>query len=71
MRTNQLSDSEYRAVRVPDARRPSHPYELPTPGVIPVIDDESGIVEFLEQGLRAHGFEVGSEFDRSAAWRGR
>jgi DNA-binding response OmpR family regulator len=28
------------------------------PGLILVIEDEPGIVDFLERGLRAHGFEV-------------
>jgi DNA-binding response OmpR family regulator len=33
------------------------------PGVILVIEDEPGIVDFLERGLRAHGFEVDSAPD--------
>jgi len=32
-------------------------------GLILVIEDEPGIVDFLERGLRAHGFEVISELD--------
>ena len=28
-----------------------------------VIEDEPGIVDFLERGLRAHGFEVDSALD--------
>lgn len=31
--------------------------------LILVIDDEPGIVDFLERGLRTHGFEVISAFD--------
>jgi DNA-binding response OmpR family regulator len=33
------------------------------PWVILVIEDEPGIVDFLERGLRAHGFEVRSALD--------
>jgi DNA-binding response OmpR family regulator len=33
------------------------------PGMILVIEDEPGIVDFLERGLRAHGFEVTSALD--------
>jgi DNA-binding response OmpR family regulator len=33
------------------------------PGLILVIEDEPGIVDFLERGLRAHGFEVLSALD--------
>jgi DNA-binding response OmpR family regulator len=33
------------------------------PGTILVIEDEPGIVDFLERGLRAHGFEVSSALD--------
>jgi DNA-binding response OmpR family regulator len=33
------------------------------PGLILVIEDEPGIVDFLERGLRAHGFEVSSALD--------
>jgi DNA-binding response OmpR family regulator len=33
------------------------------PGMILVIEDEPGIVDFLERGLRAHGFEVSSALD--------
>jgi DNA-binding response OmpR family regulator len=33
------------------------------PGLILVIEDEPGIVDFLERGLRAHGFEVVSSLD--------
>jgi two-component system, OmpR family, response regulator len=33
------------------------------PGLILVIEDEPGIVDFLERGLRAHGFEVISALD--------
>ena len=33
------------------------------PEVILVIEDEPGIVDFLERGLRAHGFEVISALD--------
>ncbi len=36
------------------------------PGVILVIEDEPGIVDFLERGLRAQGFEVISAMDGSA-----
>lgn len=32
-------------------------------GLILVVEDEPGIVDFLERGLRAHGFEVESAFD--------
>jgi DNA-binding response OmpR family regulator len=32
-------------------------------GLILVIEDEPGIVDFLERGLHAHGFEVISELD--------
>ena len=31
--------------------------------MILVIEDEPGIVDFLERGLRAHGFEVSSALD--------
>ncbi len=33
------------------------------PGLILVIEDEPGIVDFLERGLRAHGFDVTSARD--------
>jgi DNA-binding response OmpR family regulator len=33
------------------------------PGTILVIEDEPGIVDFLERGLKAHGFEVSSALD--------
>src|SRR6516225_1665580 len=33
------------------------------PGQILVIEDEPGIVDFLERGLRAHGFMVISALD--------
>jgi DNA-binding response OmpR family regulator len=33
------------------------------PGLILVIEDEPGIVDFLERGLRAHGFDVVSALD--------
>jgi DNA-binding response OmpR family regulator len=33
------------------------------PGLILVIEDEPGIVDFLQRGLRAHGFEVLSALD--------
>jgi DNA-binding response OmpR family regulator len=33
------------------------------PGMILVIEDEPGIVDFLERGLRAHGFDVLSALD--------
>ena len=33
------------------------------PGTILVIEDEPGIVDFLERGLRAHGFDVSSALD--------
>jgi DNA-binding response OmpR family regulator len=33
------------------------------PGLILVIEDEPGIVDFLERGLRGQGFEVISEYD--------
>jgi len=33
------------------------------PGMILVIEDEPGIVDFLERGLRAHGFNVSSALD--------
>jgi DNA-binding response OmpR family regulator len=36
------------------------------PGVILVIEDEPGIVDFLERGLRAQGFDVISAMDGSA-----
>jgi len=36
---------------------------VPTPSLILVIEDEPGIVDFLERGLRAHGFEVSSALD--------
>jgi DNA-binding response OmpR family regulator len=36
---------------------------VPTPSLILVIEDEPGIVDFLERGLRAHGFEVRSALD--------
>ena len=32
-------------------------------GLILVIEDEPGIVDFLERGLRAHGFDVASALD--------
>ena len=42
--------------------------------VILVIEDEPGIVDFLERGLRAHGFDVVSATDGAAgagsAWTG-
>jgi DNA-binding response OmpR family regulator len=33
------------------------------PGLILVIEDEPGIVDFLERGLRTHGFEVRTALD--------
>lgn len=36
------------------------------PGVILVIEDEPGIVDFLERGLRAQGFDVISALDGSS-----
>jgi DNA-binding response OmpR family regulator len=33
------------------------------PGLILVIEDEPGIVDFLDRGLRAHGFEVSAALD--------
>lgn len=33
------------------------------PGLVLVIEDEPGIVDFLERGLRAHGFQVASALD--------
>ena len=33
------------------------------PGQILIIEDEPGIVDFLERGLRSYGFEVGSAVD--------
>ena len=33
------------------------------PGLILVIEDEPGIVDFLQRGLRAHGFDVISATD--------
>src|SRR5437763_16196368 len=33
------------------------------PSLILVIEDEPGIVDFLERGLAAHGFEVASALD--------
>lgn len=39
------------------------------PGHILVIEDEPGIVDFLERGLRAHGFEVSSARDGEAGLR--
>jgi DNA-binding response OmpR family regulator len=33
------------------------------PGLILVIEDEPGIVDFIERGLRAHGFDVTSALD--------
>ncbi len=33
------------------------------PGLVLVIEDEPGIVDFLERGLRAHGFQVVSALD--------
>jgi DNA-binding response OmpR family regulator len=33
------------------------------PGTVLVIEDEPGIVDFLERGLQAHGFEVASALD--------
>jgi DNA-binding response OmpR family regulator len=33
------------------------------PGMILIIEDEPGIVDFLERGLRAHGFDVLSALD--------
>jgi DNA-binding response OmpR family regulator len=36
---------------------------LMMPEVILVIEDEPGIVDFLERGLKAHGFEVHSALD--------
>ena len=32
-------------------------------GLILVIEDEPGIVDFLERGLTAHGFQVSSALD--------
>ena len=36
-------------------------------GQILVIEDEPGIVDFLERGLRSYGFEVESAAGRRAA----
>ena len=33
------------------------------PGQILIIEDEPGIVDFLERGLRSYGFEVASAVD--------
>ena len=44
-----------------DIARPSE--EEAVQGLILVIEDEPGIVDFLERGLRAHGFEVRSALD--------
>lgn len=33
------------------------------PGLVLVIEDEPGIVDFLERGLQAHGFQVASALD--------
>jgi len=33
------------------------------PGLILIVEDEPGIVDFLERGLRAHGFDVLSALD--------
>jgi DNA-binding response OmpR family regulator len=32
-------------------------------GTVLVVEDEPGIVDFLERGLRAHGFTVSSALD--------
>jgi DNA-binding response OmpR family regulator len=40
-----------------------YPYDRPMTDRILVIEDEPGIVDFLERGLRAHGFEVDSALD--------
>ena len=43
----------------PDAiPRSQQPRLACVPGLILVIEDEPGIVDFLERGLRAHGFDV-------------
>jgi DNA-binding response OmpR family regulator len=39
---------------------------MPMAGLILVIEDEPGIVDFLERGLRAHGFDVVSARDGEA-----
>lgn len=36
---------------------------MPVPSHILVIEDEPGIVDFLERGLRAHGYEVSTALD--------
>src|ERR1700723_1315397 len=46
------------------ARRLSSAARWPSvPSLILVIEDEPGIVDFLERGLRAHGFDVISALD--------
>jgi DNA-binding response OmpR family regulator len=42
------------------------PTDVAAHGLILVIEDEPGIVDFLERGLGALGFEVRSEFDGAA-----
>src|SRR5205807_9023499 len=37
--------------------------QIPMAGLILVIEDEPGIVDFLERGLTAHGFQVSSALD--------
>src|ERR1700732_4221931 len=45
--------------RIPSPRRSDpDPRRSVMPGLILVIEDEPGIVDFLERGLAAHGFEV-------------
>ena len=48
-----------------DGSLPEAP-DVGMPGVILVIEDEPGIVDFLERGLRAQGFDVISAMDGSA-----
>ena len=40
-------------------------------GLILVIEDEPGIVDFLERGLTAHGFQVSSALDGERGLSGR
>jgi len=52
--------------RAAQSRRLRGPYDRPMPpaqGLILVIEDEPGIVDFLERGLQAHGFEVSAALD--------
>jgi DNA-binding response OmpR family regulator len=46
-----------------ELRRCGRPREPCVPRLILVIEDEPGIVDFVERGLRAHGFEVISALD--------